>query len=197
MTLLRSQFPGIGGLYNTCLGPNITFPMVIPSKKVWMQIIRDSLDHWVLVAGGFEKDTVHIFDSKRALASGSLKRKKHVLACISALLNTEESKFKYVYKLCQQQDNGYDCGVYAIAFATTLGFGGDPSSKVYQKGIREHLQDCLRNQLLSEFPSTSKKGLRKNKEPVLSEEVWCHCRKIHYEEMGEQWEMIECSKYKN
>ena len=39
----------------------------------------------------------------------------------------------YLVKTCQQQGNGFDCGVFAIAFATSLANGEDPSRILYDQ----------------------------------------------------------------
>ena len=52
----------------------------------------------------------------------------------------------------QQQANGSDCGVFAIAFATCLTFETDPSKITFDiHGMRPHLASCLRNGALSLF----------------------------------------------
>ena len=44
----------------------------------------------------------------------------------------------------QQQDNGVDCGLFALAFATSLAFGDDPCLTVYDSSkLRQHLVNCL------------------------------------------------------
>ena len=39
----------------------------------------------------------------------------------------------------KQQPSSNDCGVYAIANATTIAFGGDPSLVKYQSAMRFRL----------------------------------------------------------
>ena len=53
----------------------------------------------------------------------------------------------------QKQQGIVDCGVFAVAFATCLASGHDPSSYQFnQKEMRSHLFTCLQQQHLSEFP---------------------------------------------
>ena len=52
----------------------------------------------------------------------------------------------------QQQSNGSDCGVFAIAFATVLVYNLDkniPEFNVHQ--MRTHLSTCLKNGLITPF----------------------------------------------
>lgn len=53
----------------------------------------------------------------------------------------------------QQQSNGSDCGVFAIAFATCLVLETDPMQVTFDvNGIRHHLASCLRNRAITMFP---------------------------------------------
>ena len=54
----------------------------------------------------------------------------------------------------QQQKGGNDCGVFAVAFATSLVFGQCPTHRQYtQKQMRCHLVQCLENKEMISFPS--------------------------------------------
>jgi Ulp1 family protease len=50
---------------------------------------------------------------------------------MSSLLKTLEKEMTYLVKTCQRQGNGFDCGVFAIAFATSLENGEDPATRLY------------------------------------------------------------------
>ena len=53
----------------------------------------------------------------------------------------------------QLQENSYDCGVYALAFATELAFGFDPAICLWDHGqLREHLLLCLESRKMARFP---------------------------------------------
>ena len=52
-----------------------------------------------------------------------------------------------------KQMGGQDCGIFAIAIATTLAFGKDPAPmKFKQSGLRSHLVDCIDAMKMSPFP---------------------------------------------
>ena len=56
---------------------------------------------------------------------------------------------EYLVKSCQQQGNGYDCGVFAIAFAVSLVFGENPSQLVYNPAkLRNHLKISFSSNIL-------------------------------------------------
>ena len=53
----------------------------------------------------------------------------------------------------QTQQGGTDCGVFAIAMATSLGCGDDPARLTFQQeNLREHLLKCLESGNLTVFP---------------------------------------------
>ena len=79
----------------------------------------------------------------------------------------------------QQQKNGVDCGLFSIAFATTLAFGRDPSTVNYDVALlRAYLIKCFDNNLIEEFPITKKRVI-KCKPYTSIVELYCVCR-MHY-----------------
>ena len=60
-----------------------------------------------------------------------------------------------------------DCGIYAIAYATELAFGHDPTNFTFdQSQLRDHLLHCLRSRTITRFP---KKEREMNHEPLYKE----------------------------
>lgn len=88
------------------------------------------------------------------------------------------------------QGGTYDCGVFAIAFATSIAHGIDPVKSYYdQKKMRRHLYDCLTAGKLTPFP-TLRKGPTSKRAMVYYEiKVHCHCRMPELKDV----EMVECS----
>lgn len=125
MEILKTQYPDIGGLFCCTLGGTLEYPQA--TGRQWMQIVHDASQQWVLVANGFfQENHVLVYDSM----AGSNWRSKHILSCMSSLLKTPEKEITYIVKACQRQGNGFDCGVFAIAFATSLANGQDPSGSI-------------------------------------------------------------------
>ena len=53
----------------------------------------------------------------------------------------------------QQQQDGSDCGIFAIAFATCLVTGHSPGDFTFDiPKMRPHLLDCLKNGTITMFP---------------------------------------------
>lgn len=162
--ILRQQFPDIGALFNVEFG---SFKDGFPETRNhghWIQIIYVE-NHWVVAAfdPGLDSDSgktcVRVYDS---LAfdpkSKSLAVKEHVLFCISTVLRPCDDSFSVRRELCQTQSDGYNCGPFAVAFATSLAFGLNPSDLQFDvKKLRPHIRECLHAGRMSPFPSVVSK----------------------------------------
>ena len=115
-----------------------------------MQLLHTRHNHWVCVSSiGCIPGTVRLFDSLyHDIISQEVEDqvKDLVLA---------ESFQKLEYAPCQQQRNGSDYGVFAIAFATSLVFGSNPQNLNFDiTKMCPHLVACLQAGLMSQFPSS-------------------------------------------
>lgn len=54
----------------------------------------------------------------------------------------------------QQQQNGSDCGIFAIAFSTCIVFYLDPRDMTFDiPRMRPHLSQCLKDGIITPFPT--------------------------------------------
>ena len=100
----------------------------------------------------------------------------------------------YVINSAQQQANGVDCGVFAIAYATSLVFGENPTLCSYNVPLmRQHLVNCLEKEMMYPFPKQdSTKRVLKYKKNQLLLSIYCSCRSVcQYERENP---MVECMK---
>jgi len=75
---------------------------------------------------------------------------KETKAVISNLYGSTVSPFLVNIS---KQKGGADCGLFAIAIATTLALGLDPAAITFQQSIlHKHLVYCLENGKFSMFP---------------------------------------------
>ena len=119
-----------------------------------MQILHDGNLHWVCVSYiGCQKGEINYYDS---MHQGRIN--PHVQKQIASMLDCENSNhLKVTVRAVQQQNNCVDCGVFAIAFATSLMYGNNPSSvNLKQTLMRGHLASCLTSNVMSQFPKDNK-----------------------------------------
>lgn len=82
----------------------------------------------------------------------------------------------------QQQPNGIDCGLFAIANVVEFCLAPDSFNTriVYDVSkMRQHLIECLENGTLSAFPKEKERGRVKLNSitcKVVKIPVWCHCK---------------------
>lgn len=84
------------------------------------------------------------------------------------------------------QSNGCDCGVYSLAFATSLCYSCNPSTVNYiSHKLREHLYHCLEKRTMLPFPQCERQRMARiqNKD---SFSIYCVCRQPEF------GKMIEC-----
>ena len=116
------------------------------------------------------ENTIKVYDS----AYSYLPHEEEVL--VASLVATQANKLKVIFPNVALQTNGYDCGLYAIANATALAFGRNPSTQTYiPKLMRFHLYKCLENKQLELFPITSSKPKRKPHKKEFDVPLYCLC----------------------
>ena len=141
--LLANQFPSIEGLGYTIIQNKP------PIKKILngLQIIFDRGDHWIVASsiGCTERHIVHVYDSLYSTVNENTKK---------VILNLfDESKTSIVPISVQRQAGGNDCGLFAIANATSVLFGGDVAKlRFKQHEMRTHLYDCFVANALMPIP---------------------------------------------
>ena len=138
--LIKSIAPeSIGGLYKVQLMVHDGFPVVTQSK--WIQILligSGGSGHWLVAAYGFNNHPfVTLYDSK--IPNGrDVNIHSSVFKAVQQLTGVSEPSVRYMP--CQFQQDGFNCGVFALCFATSLASGGDPSKqKFIQSEMRNHL----------------------------------------------------------
>ena len=78
--------------------------------------------------------------------------------------------------LVLQQQKGFDCGVYAIAFMVFLNNKEDLTSISFdEKNLQEYLYDCYKKGRLTPFPRP-KENKERNTSKSISLELFCSYR---------------------
>ena len=143
--LTKLDIGAVGGLMNPLLLNTWWEPPALP----FVQIFNQNGSHWVVASTiGCNAGCVRLYDS--SLRKETCEATKKILFM---LVQTTGSLTVDVMNV-QQQEGGSDCGLFAIAFATSLVFGQCPTLWRYtQKSMRKHLMDCLEKKDICPFPS--------------------------------------------
>ena len=145
--LLKSKFPEINGLQSTLLQaknhvskePNHNKLQVIHCKET---------DHWVTATTiGCETGVIEVYDSLYI----TLDKPSSIV--VANWFYSKDQPFKIRVVRPQKQSGGADCGVFAIAFATSIAINHKVNTKFEQARMRAHLASCIEKQKLSPFPS--------------------------------------------
>ena len=132
----------ISGYQRVSWGPVRQFEIMTSD---FIQILHTGHHHWVCVSSiGCEPGVVHLYDS---LFSGVIDN--DVKEQVICLFGEKDVKVVNV----QQQTNMYDCGIFAIAFATCLACNILPETVHLDVALlRPHLKRCLKSGQMEPFP---------------------------------------------
>ena len=167
--ILHEQNPLCEGLEETTLGKFLQFSIC---GREFAQIIFTGQCHWLSVTNiGCKKGEVNIFDS---LSHGTVN--SNTMKQVASILHEEGPNIVLNIKSVQQQQNGTDCGVFSIAFLTSLLNGEDPSTTAYHNDqLRTHLLTCIANGCLSSFPQIPFSTVKRCKETKIVTKLFCDC----------------------
>ena len=184
--ILRKQY-GITGLQDVTMLQTLSMD-VQPGEFV--QILNVASSHWVTISTiGCKAGTVHVYDSGGKHMSYRNKEQ------IASLLFTELSIIQIEFMNVQIQYGSSDYGLFAVAFATSLCEGIDPTTCIYcQPNMRRHFLACINNGEMKPFPTARIR--RPITKPAKSEEITVHCTcrmPFHEQEAGSE-KMIMCFK---
>ena len=143
-TLLPNINTAVKGFQRPTLGPCGQFEIIVGD---FVQILHVNGNHWVCVSSiNCQPGYVNILDS---LSTGIISEELEKL--IRSILGPHYQGVNTL--VVQQQRNSCDCGLFALAFATSLVFGQNPEHPNFNvKLMRPHLCACLRNRYIETFP---------------------------------------------
>ena len=146
--ILKHQFPALNGLEST-LFQDKEQSLKEHNVADKLQIIHcKERHHWIVastVKGRAEE--VVIMDSKYRSVDEETKQAIHNLFQYCE----KQPRIKVI--ATQKQKGNKDCGLFAIAMATAIAFGNNPSKQNFcQELIRAHLVDCLKKDKFMIFP---------------------------------------------
>ena len=141
--LLKHQSPVLNGLKL----PLYQYKELdVEPEKDHLQILHSCNNHWIVASTVEDDTTVAVYDS---LYDTPDEATKNTIANLFL-------PFTVKVFVSQKQSGRQDCGLFAIANATTIAYGANPSLvKLDQSVMRSHLSKCFRNKHMSLFPIIS------------------------------------------
>jgi hypothetical protein len=143
LELLRHRYPSIGGLEDTCVMAACSSRCRANQEKN-IYVIHVHGNHWLtaFIEGGSNRGQV--YDS---LSMGRVPPDcQHQIEKVSP-----GTKLELVQM--QQQSNGRDCGLFALAAACDLAEGNEPSGLQYdEESLRSHFIGCIESESICVFP---------------------------------------------
>ena len=93
---------------------------------------------------------------------------------ICALVYSDSKEISLKFQSVQFQKGSY-CGLFCVAFATSVCAGLDPAYLCHNQDIfREHVLYCIENKYISPFPSTIEERPNSTVERTIT--LYCLCR---------------------
>ena len=139
--IVKKQFSTFVSLHSTLL--QSCHKGRLPDNS--FQVVYCSARHWILASNkDCTKGVVNIYNSLFTSLD------EETLATVNSYFGEKGSKRKVQYRMqeVQKQIGTKNCGVFAIAFLTSLAYNQD------QDQLRRHLCDYLMRGKLAPFPST-------------------------------------------
>ena len=80
---------------------------------------------------------------------------------VAAMILSPTNKITLIFESVQRQHNSNNCGVFTIAFATSICVSANPSILLYdQTCLRSYLTKCLESGMMELFPAKERKAQR-------------------------------------
>ena len=178
--LLEKKYEGsIHGLQSPILGKSMRMFRSVPPRTKFMQVLHVSDSHWMLVSNiDLQRDcgsdsTVKIYDS---YASRRISAKTKINIC--SIMRPRSRAITFDVINIMRQPNGHDCGLFALANATSLANGIEPSVCKWEvPKMRSHLMACFEAGEMTQFPFKPRKvPFGGNVLNSVKERVYCICR---------------------
>ena len=101
----------------------------------FIQVLHEN-NHLVMVFSPTKSTTsvVHLYDSSQKESLN-----KNLAKQITHLRKSEDPELRIISKAVQQQGNGYDCGIFTIAFATDIAYNVKPEQKTYNQSVMRNI----------------------------------------------------------
>lgn len=119
-------------------------------KGKFVQVLNVQGSHWITISNIMcSSGTVAVYDSEPNCSLHDQTERQ-----IASIIMTEEESICVEIINVQTQIGGSDCGLFSLAFATSLCAGVNPAEENYvQSKFRSHLFKCLESRKITPFPT--------------------------------------------
>ena len=196
--LLSAKFPQYEGFQDTVLGKVNQFDVIHPNAQ-YIQILNSASNlHWVCVANTNQNKSSneehYLYDSYAKLSEKYIP--SDITSQIASYSCHPDPELVLHVTSVQQQNNSVDCGLYAIAFATSLCYGHDPESIVFDHSLmRSHLIKCIQDGDMTPFPSIGGKRCKRCPRVASVVQIYCTCRQPYYPQEDFMVCCKDCNKW--
>ena len=183
--ILKGMFPNLNGLQTS----NCQYKRPLENPANAIQIIHIEGDHWAVISSlNCAVNKVNYYDSIDSDLPATAEE-------IILKLFPEDSAhngIKVNVIACPKQNGATDCGLYAIAFCTSLCHNIDPVTILYvQDEMRLHLVESIEKKKLEPFPIKRK---RRVTSPVQTSKLICLCPSCSKGEGEELTLWVQCEQ---
>ena len=96
---------------------------------------------------------------------------------LASIVHVNESELVINTKKVQKQNNCVDCGLFALAFATSLLNARNPEEQTHSvTDLRPHLLQCIQGEHMKEFPNETTAKCQRVRTTTVKLTLYCHCR---------------------
>ena len=146
--LLKAQFKNIRGLESTLLQQKSSSLSKDSIQNRIQILFCKERKHWIMATTiNCPQNEVKVYDSLFQYLD------RESIQLVEILFQCDGIDSQIKMSQCRKQMGAKDCGVFAIAFATAIAHGLNPSRQNFnQQAMRGHLVDCFNSKLLTPFP---------------------------------------------
>lgn len=169
MLLLKQQFPDISGFCDPVMVQSLRCTF---KDKMFVQVVYNGSHHWITTTNmNCRPGVVRVYDSLHLMLN------IHVKQQIAAMYHATQPMLEIQSMNVARQSGSGDCGLMALAYATSLCFKLDPVNLVYcQENLRQHFLQCVIDGKMTAFPVSSNRTVRKPVAFKTIEKIYCVCR---------------------
>ena len=166
---------------------------MVPLSKIYIQILHVGGNHWITITN-FDASISKLFDDRALLYDSALPRNIafEMKQQICSFTRPSSKVFRFDVMNTMAQPNLFDCGLFAIANATEIAFGYNPSKCVWDlQNARSHLIKCLETGKMERFPVVKERRIPFGGAVKTSVQEDIHC--ICHMPYNKATDMIQCS----